>query len=98
MCTVLLFSVLSASVASHADSNVFNRRPNSLGIVADVNDRQKIFGEPGEDTTSESDRLRAELAGKKDAQRRGFAPKTGVSGAAKEILTLMGAYFPRFLP
>ena len=39
---VLLFSVLSASVASHADSNVFQQKAEKTknGIVADVNARQ----------------------------------------------------------
>ena len=42
---VLLFSVLSASVASHADSNVFQQKAEKTknGIVADVNARQKMF-------------------------------------------------------
>lgn len=42
---VLLFGVLSASVASHADSNVFQQKAEKTknGIVADVNARQKMF-------------------------------------------------------
>ena len=42
---VLLFSVLSASVASHADSKVFQQKAEKTknGIVADVNARQKMF-------------------------------------------------------
>ncbi len=44
------------------------------------------------------DELRAELAGTRDAQKReDLRKKTGVSGAAKEILTLMGGvFFPGF--
>ncbi|WP_214295215.1 hypothetical protein, partial [Escherichia coli] len=42
---VLLFSVLSASVASHADSNVFQQKAEKTknGIVAEVNASQKMF-------------------------------------------------------
>lgn len=96
---VLLFSVLSASVASHADSNVFQQKAEKTknGIVADVNARQKMFSNRLK-IQLQIDELRAELAGTRDAQKERICVKTGVSGAAKEILTLMGAYFPRFLP
>ena len=66
---VLLFSVLSASVASHADSNVFQQKAEKTknGIVADVNARQKMFRLK---IQLQIDELRAELAGTRDAQKR----------------------------
>ncbi len=68
---VLLFSVLSASVASHADSNVFQQKAEKTknGIVADVNARQKIFSNRLK-IQLQIDELRAELAGTRDAQKR----------------------------
>ena len=60
---VLLFSVLSASVASHADSNVFQQKAEKTknGIVADVNARQKMFSNRLK-IQLQIDELRAELA------------------------------------
>lgn len=72
-------------------------REDKNGIVADVNARQKMFSNRLK-IQLQIDELRAELAGTRDAQKERICVKTGVSGAAKEILTLMGAYFPRFLP
>ncbi len=68
---VLLFSVLSASVASHADSNVFQQKAEKTknGIVADVNARQKMFSNRLK-IQLQIDELRAELAGTRDAQKR----------------------------
>ncbi|WP_000710673.1 hypothetical protein [Escherichia coli] len=67
---VLLFSVLSASVASHADSKFFTKgREAKNGIVADVNARQKMFSNRLK-IQLQIDELRAELAGTRDAQKR----------------------------
>ncbi|WP_339147314.1 hypothetical protein, partial [Escherichia coli] len=68
---VLLFSVLSASVASHADSNVFQQKAEKTknGIVADVNARQKMFSNRLK-IQLQIDELRASLAGTRDAQKR----------------------------
>lgn len=72
---VLLFSVLSASVASHADSNVFQQKAEKTknGIVADVNARQKMFSNRLKIQLQIDElraELRAELAGTRDAQKR----------------------------
>ena len=56
MCASPAFLVfLSASVASHADSNVFQQKAEKTknGIVADVNARQKMFSNRLKDTTSD---------------------------------------------
>ena len=68
---VLLFSVISASAASHADSNVFQQKAEKTknGIVADVNARQKMFSNRLK-IQLQIDELRAELAGTRDAQKR----------------------------
>lgn len=73
---VLLFSVLSASVASHADSNVFQQKAEKTknGIVADVNARQKMFSNRLK-IQLQIDELRAELAGTRDAQREDLRKK-----------------------
>ena len=61
----------AASVASHADSNVFQQKAEKTknGIVADVNARQKMFSNRLK-IQLQINELRAELAGTRDAQKR----------------------------
>lgn len=71
---VLLFSVLSASVTSHADRNVFQQKAEKTknGIVADVNARQKMFSNRLK-IQLQIYALRAEQGSTSDAKKIGFA-------------------------
>ena len=99
---VLLFSVLSASVASHADSNVFQQKAEKTknGIVADVNARQKMFSNRLK-IQLQIDELRAELAGTRDAQKNERILRKKIwslwSGKRNPYAD-GGRIFPRFLP